>query len=271
MTSSHRPAADRRSGRRNPGDRRTVPPAAHRGTADPVRTGRQARPYPRVSAPRIIEAGLVEPSPGPDRRREPDAQHQGPPPPFRRSAGAALGPMAGPYRGPDGIVRPADHTFPDKTAAEVWLTRKEAEILDGDWLDPDAGRIFFGEYAPAWIDERPDLRPKTVQLYRYLLRRHLTGLGTRPIAGIREPQVRRWRKELLDAGVTKSPWQGIPAAQGHPETAVDDGLISRNPCRIRGASRTLPRTPGPDASPRSTRWPRPSSAIPGPGPARRIQ
>jgi hypothetical protein len=30
------------------------------------------------------------------------------------------------HRGPDGIMRPADHTFPSKTAAEVWLTRKEA-------------------------------------------------------------------------------------------------------------------------------------------------
>lgn len=40
------------------------------------------------------------------------------------------------YRGPDGIMRPDDRTFPDKTAAEVWLTRKEAEILNGDWLDP---------------------------------------------------------------------------------------------------------------------------------------
>ena len=28
------------------------------------------------------------------------------------------------YRGPDGLMRPADRTFPDKTAAEVWLTRK---------------------------------------------------------------------------------------------------------------------------------------------------
>ena len=82
-------------------------------------------------------------------------------------------------------MRPADRTFPDKTAAEVWLTRKEAEILNGDWLDPDAGRILFGEYAQAWIDERPGLRPKSIQLYRYLLRRHLDpGLGTKSLADI---------------------------------------------------------------------------------------
>ena len=87
-------------------------------------------------------------------------------------------------------MRPADRTFPTKTDAEVWLTRKEAEILNGDWLDPDAGRILFGEYAHAWIDERPGLRPKSIQLYRYLLRRHLApGLGTTSLS--RHPASRR--------------------------------------------------------------------------------
>src|SRR5215467_14209710 len=45
------------------------------------------------------------------------------------------------YPGPDGVLRPADDTFDTKTEAEVWLTRKEAEIIDGDWIDPDAGAV----------------------------------------------------------------------------------------------------------------------------------
>jgi integrase len=150
------------------------------------------------------------------------------------------------YRGPDGIMRPADRTFRDKTAAEVWLIRKEAEILNGDWLDPDAGRIPFGEYAQAWIEERPGLRPKSIQLYRYLLRRHLSpGLGNKSLADIREPQVRHWRKGLLDAGTSE-----ITVAKAYRllkaimNTAVDDGLIRRNPCRIKGASEeTSPERP----------------------------
>jgi hypothetical protein len=40
-------------------------------------------------------------------------------------------------------------------------------------IDPDAGRVLFGKYASDWIEERPGLRPKTAELYRYLLRRHL--------------------------------------------------------------------------------------------------
>ena len=105
------------------------------------------------------------------------------------------------YAGPDGIMRPADQTFLTKTEAERWLTRAEAEILDGDWIDPNAGRVSFGEYAADWIDERPNLRPKSIRLYRYLLRGHLfPDFGNVPLNRITDSRVRRWRKELLDSG-----------------------------------------------------------------------
>jgi len=64
------------------------------------------------------------------------------------------------YSGPDGVTRPADDTFETKTAAEVWLTRKEAEIFDGDWIDPDAGAVPLREYGAAWIEERPGSGPR---------------------------------------------------------------------------------------------------------------
>jgi integrase len=141
------------------------------------------------------------------------------------------------YKGPDGTDRPAPRTFDSKTSAERWLTLTEAEIISGDWIDPDAGRVLFGKYASDWIEERPGLRPKTIELYRYLLRRHLVpAFSTRSLAEIREPHVRRWRKDLLDTGVTV-----VTVAKAYRllkailNTAVDDGLIRRNPCRIKGA------------------------------------
>jgi integrase len=104
-------------------------------------------------------------------------------------------------------------------------------------IDPDAGRVLFGKYASDWIEERPGLRLKTAKLYRYVLRRHLSPtFDARPLADIREPHVRRWRKNLLDAGVS-----AVTVAKAYRllkavfNTAVDDGLIRRNPCRIKGA------------------------------------
>ena len=50
------------------------------------------------------------------------------------------------------------------------------------------------------------------------------------------PQVRRWRKKLLDAGVS-----AVTLAKAYRllkailATAADDGAIKRNPCRIKGA------------------------------------
>ncbi|MBB5783474.1 hypothetical protein HD596_010230 [Nonomuraea jabiensis] len=70
-------------------------------------------------------------------------------------------------------LEPTTQTFATKTDAEVWLTKIEAQILEDDWIDPDAGKIAFGKYAGAWINERPGLRPRTVELYGSLLRRHI--------------------------------------------------------------------------------------------------
>jgi Phage integrase, N-terminal SAM-like domain len=135
------------------------------------------------------------------------------------------------YRGPDGIMRPADQTFSSKTGAERWLTTKEAEILNGDWLDPDAGRIHFGDYATAWIDERPGLRPKTIETYRYVLGSHLLPtLGNRMLAEIKEAHVRRWRKAVLDGGAGQATAaKAYRLLKAIMNTAVDDGLIRRNP------------------------------------------
>jgi integrase len=142
------------------------------------------------------------------------------------------------YRRPDGLLRSAPHTFAYKADASKWLALTEAELLGNRWTDPDAGRVPFSEYATTWLDERPGLRPKTIQLYRYLLRAHLQDeFGPRTIASIIEADVRRWRADLLSAGV--SPVTAAKAyrlLKGILATAVEDGLIPRNPCRVKGAS-----------------------------------
>jgi integrase len=141
------------------------------------------------------------------------------------------------YRGPDGLMRPADTTFLTKSGAEVWLTCKEAEILNGDWIDPDAGKVLLCDYGTTWIEERPNLRPKTVRLYRYLLRCHIQShFDAKTVAEIKEAHVRSWRKELLDSGVsTVTTAKAYRLLKAILNTAVDDGIIRRNPCRIKGA------------------------------------
>ncbi len=141
------------------------------------------------------------------------------------------------YPGPDGVVRPADDTFAAKAEAEEWLTLKEAEILDDDWIDPDAGEILIPDYAATWIEERPGLRPKSIVNYRGLLRGQVAPhLATVTVGELTVARVRRWRKQLLDCGTspitTAKAYRFLHAVMN---TAVDDGLIKRNPCRVKGA------------------------------------
>ena len=141
------------------------------------------------------------------------------------------------YPGPDGVMRPADDTFATKTEADNWLTVKEAEILDDEWIDPDAGEVLIPDYAATWIEERPGLRPKSVKNYRSLLDCHIAPhLASVTVGELTLARVRRWRARLLASGVseitTAKAYRFLRAVMN---TAVDDGLIKRTPCRIKGA------------------------------------
>jgi integrase len=146
------------------------------------------------------------------------------------------------YAGPDGIDRPAPETFATRTAASVWLTMKEAEIRRGDWLDPDAGKLKFGQYADTWVNDHV-LKPRTEELYRGLLKNHLQPtFGNADLADIREGDIRRWRKERLNTGPkAKRPFGPVTVAKAYRllhaimATAVEDGRIRHNPCHIKGA------------------------------------
>jgi integrase len=132
-------------------------------------------------------------------------------------------------------MRTAPFTFPLKRDGARWLALTEAEMLSGAWLDPEAGRVPFTDYAQVWIAERPGLRPKTIQLYRYLLRRHIAP-GFTAVGTITDADVRRWRADLIAGGVslvtTAKAYRLLKAILA---TAVEDGLIRRNPCRLKGA------------------------------------
>lgn len=106
----------------------------------------------------------------------------------------------------------------------------------GTWVDPRAGRIAFRTYAQEWVAGRHDLAMRTRHDYEDLLRLHLVpAFGATPLADISVLAVRRW-------------WARASGPDGHgraPKTyrllravlnaAVEDGLIARNPCRIKGA------------------------------------
>lgn len=135
------------------------------------------------------------------------------------------------------MMRPAPKTFVRKRDAELWLQEVELQIYRGEWKDPDTGNVLFGEYAKQWIVERPNLRPRTVTLYESMLRRHLLPtFGNVPVSEITYAKVREWRRARLDAGLgAVTVAKTYRLLQAIMNTAVEDELVRRNPCRIKGA------------------------------------
>jgi integrase len=146
------------------------------------------------------------------------------------------------YTGPDGRAYSAPETFERKTDAARWLSVRETEIMHGDWINPEAGRITFETYARQWLADRV-LKTRTRELYAGLLRNHLLPtFAPLTLDRLNEAAVRRWRKERLDAGPhADRPFGPVTVAKAYRllhaimATAADDMVIRRNPCRIEGA------------------------------------
>jgi hypothetical protein len=106
----------------------------------------------------------------------------------------------------------------------------------GTRVDPRDGRVASGSCADDWVAGRHDLAMRTRQDHDDLLRLHLKPVfESTPIADISAVSVRRW-------------WAKAGGTDGHGRapktylllrtilnTAVEDGLIPRNPCRIKNA------------------------------------
>lgn len=145
------------------------------------------------------------------------------------------------YRAADVAMRPDEHTYPSKTEALDRLTDLESDLRRGEWLDPDAGRISLKEYAQTWIEQR-DLEDRTRELYQGYLRNHIDPtLGTAMLCELSAPRVRAWRSHLLQSGTGAG---AVAVARSYSflravlNTAVDDEILKRNPCRISGAGQT---------------------------------
>ncbi|WP_432096317.1 site-specific integrase [Streptomyces sp. bgisy100] len=141
------------------------------------------------------------------------------------------------YPDTNGDLRAAPETFETKTDAEVWLSQTEADQSRGDWIDPNAGAVNFLVYATKWIDER-GVADTTDELYRRLLRLHLEPfLGDLDVNEISTARVRSWRAERLKATGMTTVAKSYRLLKAIMETALDDDMIKRNPCRIRGAGK----------------------------------
>ena len=143
-------------------------------------------------------------------------------------------------RGADGVER-----------SKTLRTRKDAERYEREFLaardrgtlvDPRLASETLAKFSERWLAVHGGrLRPRTLELYRSLLRIHiLPRFGAVPLGKVSTGDVRAWNADLAQS-------KAVTAAKAYRllsqimKTAVEDGLIVRNPCMVRGAG--LERSP----------------------------
>lgn len=143
------------------------------------------------------------------------------------------------YVGPDlALHRPAS-TFETLLDARSWLLMERRSIDAGTWIAPTQRNraqqpATLGAFAAPWLIDR-QLKPRTRDLYRRLLdQKILPTLGDVPLKDITTLTIREWYGQLDPEHPTRRS-HAYALLRTILSSAVSDGLITTNPCHIRGA------------------------------------
>ncbi|MGH9170840.1 MAG: tyrosine-type recombinase/integrase [Acidimicrobiales bacterium] len=139
-------------------------------------------------------------------------------------------------RDPSGRVY--TRTFATRKEAETFAAREKADRSRGAWVDPRRGNVTLAEWSQHWLSQRPDLRVRTIELYRGLLDRHiLPTLGPAELSKITPSQVRAWHARLQghEGPGASTAAKAYRLLRAMLRTAVADEVLVRNPCQVERA------------------------------------
>jgi len=127
-------------------------------------------------------------------------------------------------------------TFQTKGDADLAVKSAETGMVQGGWVDPARGRVTLDDYSSRWLLERTSIGSRSREIYAGLLKVHVRpALGMIPLGRLDPGEVRRWHATLLRGSSPKMAPKAYRLLRSILATAVDDEVIVKNPCRIRGA------------------------------------
>ena len=141
------------------------------------------------------------------------------------------------YIGPDGTER--SRSFPDrqKRQADEWLARIEADMSRGQYVNPKAARITFGQHAKKWLDSQTTDPTSRAAAERRLRLHALPHIGTRPLDSFQPSHIRDLMSSLEKGKVSASYQRDIfTTVRAVLTAAVEDGLLARNPCSAKSVT-----------------------------------
>lgn len=99
------------------------------------------------------------------------------------------------YTKPDGSYG-SKSGFATKRKAEAWGNDQEAKIREGTWIDPDAGKMKFRDWAEQWLAAQ-GVQDSTLDSYRQRIKNHiLPEWGDKGLAEFTPIRVQAWHNDL---------------------------------------------------------------------------
>ncbi|MCU1588887.1 MAG: phage integrase family protein [Frankiales bacterium] len=122
-------------------------------------------------------------------------------------------------------------TFEYERDAKAFRSKVETDKSTGSYVDPQAGKIKFAEYAQRWLDVQT-FEDSTREATELRLRVHANPhLGHVQLQSLRPSTLQAWVRALqseLAPRTVRVVYSNVSAVLN---AAVDDGLIAKNPCR----------------------------------------
>ncbi|WP_435595593.1 tyrosine-type recombinase/integrase [Streptomyces albogriseolus] len=138
------------------------------------------------------------------------------------------------YFTPDGKRK--GKSFPDgqKRLAEQWLSSITADVARGDFIDPNASRTTFQEFAEKWLASQSG-DPNTRASMDSQLRLHaFPRIGARQLGSFQPSHIREFVTQLEASGMSGAYARVIFSnVRAVLSAAVEDGCLRRNPCNSR--------------------------------------
>ncbi|GAA4963767.1 hypothetical protein GCM10025331_64460 [Actinoplanes utahensis] len=144
------------------------------------------------------------------------------------------------YEGPDG--EPLSKSFPDrqKRAAEQFLISVESDKQRGEFIDPNAGKKRFDEFAESWLRTH-QFDESSRESTEIRVRKHIIPFFRgRAVNTIRPSDVREWDSSLVGVLAVATRSVCFSHLSAIFTAAVDDRLIAKNPCSAKSVTQPQP-------------------------------
>ncbi len=138
------------------------------------------------------------------------------------------------WRGPDGKER--NKTFKRKVEADRFAAIVSADLVRGQYVDPDAGKVHFETYARKWLADQTFEEGTRVAVELRLRLHAFPSLGDRNIGEIQPSTIQSWLRTLGELAPT---YRKVVFANVSTifTAGVDDELIPKNPCKAASVRR----------------------------------